>query len=173
MTEGNCEKALLDLLLERGLLIFKYNNLLYQQIFCARQITGKLLEMINQLPTKEKITIIRIGDKLSDELDISEIKDRVKESYKICIKPEFEILHTINDNLFNEFLKYKSKIKVSVFYAEHNNRYRKSYAFNNEYFSKMNNYELFSLIKEYDKKRKGTHSRSEKTLFSILKDYYE
>lgn len=170
MTEGTCEKALLDVLLDKGLLVFGYDDLLYQQIFASRQINFKLLEMINQLSLDEKIIIIRVGDKLSDNLDISEIEDRVIECRKICIKPEFEILHTIHEGLFDAFIKQKSSVKVSSFYAEHNCLYKKTYNFNRYYFELMAKDELFETAIEYNHKRKAAHKKDELTLLSILKD---
>ena len=170
MTEGTCEKALLDILLERNMLIYDYFDLLYQQVFCARQIDNRLLEMINQLPYDEKLTIIRIGDKLSDKLDVTDVEGCLAGCFKICIKPEFEILHTINDDLFDEFIKQKSKKTVSSFYAEHNQNYKKTYKCNQVYFEEMANGQLIDLIKEYEHKRAHTHRKDELTLLSILKD---
>lgn len=171
MTEGSCEKALIDILLARGILVFTYSDLLYQQVFHARQISTKLLEMINQLPVSEKIAIVRIGDKLSDELDITEIDERVESNEKVCIKPEFEILHTIKEGLFDDYLKIKSKKKVSDFYREHNPHYKKSYTINEKYFNAMSNVELHLLLNEYDKKRKGAHNKNELTLSSFMRGF--
>jgi len=169
MTEGVCEKGLLDVLLKRGLLIYSYSDLLYQEIFHARQITFKLLEMINQLPPQEMITIIRIGDKLSDELDLSEVEDRVTDQRKICIKPEFEILHVINEGMFDGYQKVKNKQKVCEYYLINNQSYRKTYDFNYSYFDEMSDEELVALLKHYDIKRKGCHKKGEMTITSIIR----
>ncbi len=170
MTEGTCEKALLDILLSRNMLIYNYDDLLYQQIFHARQINNQLLEMINQLPVGESLSIVRVGDKLDDTLDLTEIELLVKESLKVCIKPEFEILHILNENLFKEFMKVKSKKKACDFYSEKNAEYKKSYVVNKQYFDKLNDEELISLIKLYDIKRKGAHGSEEKTLLFLIKE---
>lgn len=96
MTEGTCEKAFLDVLLEKNILLFEVNDLLYEEIFKARQLEQSLISKINQLPLNEKVTIIRIGDKLSDELRIPlDVKNKVVSIEKVCIKPEFEILYII------------------------------------------------------------------------------
>ena len=96
MTEGTCEKALIDVLIKKGLFSLSIESLLYEQIFHARQIKNSIIERINQLPVSEKICIIRIGDTLTDELDIpNDIRDRVESCRKICIKPEFEIFRTL------------------------------------------------------------------------------
>lgn len=170
MTEGTCEKAMLDVMLHRSLLLCSYNDLLYQEIFQARQINSKLLEMINQLSPEEKIIIIRVGDKLSDKLNTDEVAERLQTIYKVCIKPEFEILHTINDGLFKEYLKQKSKKKVSIFYSEKNSNYKKTYTFNYNYFNNLSDLELYNLVSEYNIKRKGAHKKDEKTLMFIVKE---
>lgn len=38
MTEGTCEKALIDVLIKKNLLIYPIDSLLYEQVFHARQI---------------------------------------------------------------------------------------------------------------------------------------
>ena len=105
MTEGSCERALLDACLEKGMLSIPPSDLLYEQIFHARQIDNRLSDMIGQLPFGEKVRIIRVGDKLTDQLVIDEdLADRIVAVEKICIKPEFEILHIIYRGKFSEFL---------------------------------------------------------------------
>lgn len=62
-----------------------------------------------QLDCDEKVVIIRIGDKLNDELDIKkDISEKVFKIEKYCTKPEFEILVIISEGLYNEYLKVKS-----------------------------------------------------------------
>ena len=43
MTEGTCEKALIDVLIEKGLFSISVESLLYEQIFHARQIKVSLI----------------------------------------------------------------------------------------------------------------------------------
>lgn len=78
MTEGSDELAFLEVALNKKLLKYKREDLLYEEIIHARQIKGDLIARIQQLNPKEKIKIIRVGDKLSDNLKISkEIKGRI------------------------------------------------------------------------------------------------
>ena len=106
MTEGTCEKALIDVLIKKGIFSLPIESLLYEQVFHARQIKNSIIERINQLPVSEKICIIRIGDTLTDELDIpNDIRDRVESCRKICIKPEFEILHLIYKKEDSNYIK--------------------------------------------------------------------
>lgn len=130
MTEGTCEKALLDVMKEKGLLFYDVIELLYEDIHHARQINNRLIEMINQLPINEQITIIRIGDKLNDELKIPiDLIDRIHKILKICIKPEFEILHIIFYKKFTKYNSIKRKIKPSEYVLTFCKEYKKSYIY--------------------------------------------
>lgn len=171
MTEGTCEKALLDVLLEKNILVYEASDLLYETVFKARQLENSLLSKINQLPIFEKVSIIRIGDKLSDELKIPrDVKNRIEIQEKICIKPEFEILHIIYENKFQQYNKQKSYKKPSKFIYSFRKDYEKTYKFNYEYFSRLDDDELLSLFKEYDVKRIGAHDDNEKSILSIVKN---
>lgn len=171
MTEGTCEKAFLDVLLEKNILLFEVNDLLYEEIFKARQLEQSLISKINQLPLNEKVTIIRIGDKLSDELRIPlDVKNKVVSIEKVCIKPEFEILYIIWNNEVEKYNKQKSNEKPSEYIYHIIDDYQKSYKYNYEFFSNLTEKELKFLIKQYDIKRLGTHTSFEKSLLSIIKN---
>ena len=170
MTEGTCELAMMNVLLERNLLAFDEGELLFRQMFQARQIDEKLKEMINQLPANETVNIIRIGDKLSDKLKVPKgLSKRISNISSICIKPEFEILHIIKENRFSEFIKLKSDIKASNYYMTINHEYKKTYKCNYNFFNQMDNGTLVELFKNYDIKRKGTHSKTEKSITILLR----
>lgn len=171
MTEGTCEKAFVDVLVEKELLFVPEDMLLYEQIFHARQIKTSLVEMINQLPPQQKVVIIRIGDKLSDELIIpDELKDRIVECLKICIKPEFEILHLISRNEERKYLrKHKSSVKASTYLHNIDCKYEKSYEYNYSFFSNISQNDLLSLIRKYTKLRKNVHKSDELVLEYIIK----
>ena len=70
MTEGTDEKAFLDVLLEKGMLKYKKEELLFDNIYHKRQIDNELKAFIQQLSITDQVTIYRVGDKLSDELKI-------------------------------------------------------------------------------------------------------
>ena len=171
MTEGTCEKAFIDVIIDKDLFVFPIKCLLYEQIFHARQINQKLIEKINQLPANEKITIIRIGDKLSNKLLIpEEIENKVVKCLKICIKPEFEILHLIFQKEDSKYIRnYKSKFKPSEYLHSIDCKYEKSYEYNYSFFNKIPNKDLIFLIKEYSNKRKKVHNNDELLLEEILK----
>ena len=173
MTEGTCEQALLNVLIDKAIFKYPVESLLYEEIIHARQIkgNGSLLEKINQLPRDEKISIIRVGDKLSENFSIpKEIKTRVLDNRKICIKPEFEILHLLflkeDENYHN---KYKSKEKASEYLQRICSDYRKTYNYNYKFFNNLSANELKSLIKVYSIKRHKVHDKDEETLDCLIK----
>ena len=169
MTEGTCEKALIDVLINKGIFKISVESLLYEDVFKARQIKGSLLEKINQLPFQETITIIRVGDKLSDDLFIPEdVKERIECCLKICIKPEFEILHLIHKEEEKKYLnKYKSKLKPSEYLHNIDCQYEKSYEYNYDYFNNISAFRLKEIIIKYSNIRKGVHKADE----GLLEDY--
>lgn len=171
MTEGTCEKALIDVLIKKGLFSLSIESLLYEQIFHARQIKNSIIERINQLPVSEKICIIRIGDTLTDELDIpNDIRDRVESCRKICIKPEFEILHLIYKKEDSNYIKkYKSKLKASEYLYQIDCNYEKSYDHNYDFFDSLSEEEIKNIIKLYTSKRSKVHNKDEGILESLIK----
>lgn len=170
MTEGTCEKALLDLLLERNLLLYSRSDLLYNEIYHLRQINESTYEKISQLGTNEKITIIRIGDKLTDKLDIKcEYKDRIISCEKVCTKPEFEILHIIHEKKYKEYLKAKSKKKPCEFLKTIIKEYEKTYLFNYQYFNNMSDDDIRQLLRKYSKLRGKIHLPKSKSLLDIIR----
>ena len=171
MTEGTCEKALIDVLINKDLFKIPVESLLYEEIFQARQIKGSLLEKINQLPYDEKIIIIRVGDKLSDNLAIpEEIQNKIEKQLKICIKPEFEILHLIHKNKANSYInKHKSCEKPSEFLHNIDCEYEKSYEYNYNYFNSISKSDLKRIIINYSKIRSKVHKKDE----GLLENYIE
>lgn len=170
MTEETCEKALIDVLIKKGIFNIPNESLLYEEVFHARQINGKLLEKIYQLPHQETISIIRIGDLLTDELEIpNELKNRVEENLKICIKPEFEILHLIYEGKIDEYIgKYKSSKKASEYLYQIDKKYQKTYKYNYTFFDSLSNEEIRNLIKNYSLKRKHVHEKDEELLEKLI-----
>lgn len=171
MTEGTCEKALIDVLIEKNIFSLEVESLLYEQVFHARQIKSSLIERINQLPNDEKIFIIRIGDALTDELYIpEEIMDRIECCKKICIKPEFEILHLIQRKENLKYIrKYKSRLKASEYLYQIDCNYEKTYEYNYDFFDSLSNEEIKSIIHTYNCTRSKVHNDDEGTLEELIK----
>ena len=156
MTEGSCEKALLDVFIEKDLLKYERNDLLYEEIHHARQIKGELITKIEQLPPSEKIVIIRVGDKLNDII-------------KICIKPEFELLHIINEG---EYKKYNNNkhIKPCEYLLKYVLKdYEKHYEYNYNYFMLLEVAKIRNIINDYNRLRHDVHDKNEYTISYLLK----
>ncbi len=170
MTEGSDELAFVNVLLNKGILKFKREELLMEDIYHARQITGELIGYIQLLPYEDTVSIYRIGDKMTDELTIpkSILKSKISGKYDISTTPEFEILFILNEGLYKEYLKTKSTKKPSVFYKEHNKEYKKQSEFVREYFENMSTKEIISLIKLYVKKHGHTHKKNQLSLEEII-----
>lgn len=120
LCEGTNEKQILNLLLEHNKLIFEKDDLINLEIFHARQIVPNIESSIRAY-NKDDITVIRIGDKLSDKLVIPEsISHIIKEEniYNYLTRPELEMLLIINKGLFKKFNKIKSKIRPKIFAEE-------------------------------------------------------
>ncbi len=170
MTEGNNELAFVNVLLEKGILKFKKEELLMEDIYHSRQITGELIGYIQLLPSGDTVSIYRIGDKLSDKLIIPTniMSEKIKDKYDISTTPEFEVLFLLNENLYDEYLKVKSIKKPSEFYKEHNKNYKKQSSFVKKYFESMTNDELIKLIELYVMKHGKAHKPNQLTLKEII-----
>lgn len=125
-----------------------------------------------KLYDKKDVTVMRIGDKMSDKLVVpKEFQDKILKIEKYCTKPELEILLIIGENLYSEFEKEKSKISPKAFAKKHirynKNRYSGSSKFYSLYFEDRPDF-LVQIIKEY-KRRAGNHKKDEMYLADILK----
>lgn len=173
MTEGTDEKAFLDVLLDKGMLKFNKEELLFETIFHKRKLDTELVAYIQQVSNDTKIIIYRVGDKLSDKLSIpKEIKlymqDKITKIKDIIISPEFEILFIINEGLYKDYEKVKSKYKPSEFYKRINKDYNKQASFVKDYFNKMSKEEINELLKEFLSKRKRTIGKDKYTIEEIV-----
>ena len=170
MTEGNNELAFVNVLLEKGILKFKKEELLMEDVYHARQITGELMGYIQLLPSGDTVSIYRIGDKLSDKLIVPTniMSEKIKDKYDISTTPEFEVLFLLNENLYDDYLKVKSIKKPSEFYEEHNKDYKKQSSFVKKYFESMTNDEIIKLIELYVMKHGKAHKPNQLTLKEII-----
>jgi hypothetical protein len=170
MTEGKCEKAMMDVLIDKGILKFTRFDLLYEEIYNLRQIRGEVLQKINQLPINETVKICRIGDKLSDKLKIpKDISWRVTETEDYCTKPELEILNIIYLDLYKDYEKLKSTTKPSEFLKEICPDYKKSYKYHYDFYTKLSDSDITNLFHEYNGIRSGTHKKNQKLLSGMIK----
>lgn len=171
MTEGTDEKAFIDVLLDKRILKFSRSDLLAEQVFHLRQIDAEVMGFIQLLPYNDNVTIYRVGDKLNEKLKVPSkiLPKKIKEIINISTTPEFEILFLLHENLYDEYLKYKSYMKPSSFYKMKNKNYKKQSQYVYDFFNNMPSNEIISLIKLYVKKHGKTHSDNHKSLKELIK----
>lgn len=172
LTEGAAEEALVETLIDKGLTIFTWDDLLDQRTFPNRNIhpNDDIADLIYSLKNNEEVCVYRIIDKDNANFEIpNELKDNIKHFYNICTKPEIEILFIINDGYYEEYLKYKSKYNPSSFYKSKNKKYKKGKQFALNYFSSLESCLLKDLILLYTQKRGKVHGQNEQSFLEILK----
>ncbi|MCH3958488.1 MAG: hypothetical protein LKE51_02770 [Selenomonas sp.] len=116
MCEGPNEKAVMDILIDNGLLVFDRDDLLGLAVYHARQIktSGQVRNALDMY--SGQVEILRVGDKLSDEIKkIKAYERQLMSIRKYCTKPELEILLIIGEKLLSSFEKVKSKVKPKDF----------------------------------------------------------
>lgn len=172
MCEGPNELEIIRMLLEYDKLIFTEDDLLNLVPYHARQI-GKSSAVKAALNLYHgDVHVLRIGDKLSDQLTIpKEYKGKIKDVKKYCTKPELEMLLIISEGLDADFEKEKSKKSPKIFSKEHivyhRTRYDNSTDFYRNYYGDRIDL-LVDSIKRY-KQLKGKHQRDEGYLADLLK----
>ena len=171
MCEGTNEKTIIKMLLEYKKLIFTEDDLINLEVYHARQFVPYITSEVKHY--SGEIIVIRIGDKQSDILKIPpEISHQIssKNIYKCRTSFELEILLIINEGLYKEFLKVKSKISAKEFaksYIKYNGKaYDGSCEFWEQYYSKRIN-TLVKNIKEC--KRLTKINKNEIYLADLLK----
>ena len=172
MTEGTDEKAFLEALLIKGILKFKPDELLHEEIYHARQINNTMRVKISTLPSTDTVSIYRVGDKLSDKLKLGDLAElgRITNIIDICILPELEILFILNEGRYNDYLKYKSRVKPSEYYKSINKSYNKQSSFVYDYFMKMSSNDIVKLIYLYVAKRGKSHKRDQHLILDLIND---
>ena len=98
MCEGPNELEIIRMLLEHDKLVFSEDDLLNLVPYHARQIgnNAAVKTALNLYPGD--VQVLRIGDKLSDELKIPRAyKSKIKDIKKYCTKPELEMLLIISE----------------------------------------------------------------------------
>ena len=169
MCEGNNELQIMNILLDNQLLKFTKDDLVDLKIHWARQL--KYLEL-NLLLLNQPVTILRIGDKMTDKLKIPSSVAHIvtKENiYKFCTLPEFEILLIINEGLYEKYKKIGKKPKT---FAKDNIvyngiRYDQTFEFINKYYGERPDL-LVDNIRKYKQKNKN-HAKNEYYIADLLK----
>ncbi len=145
---------------------------MYEQIFHGRQISSdqkQIIFALNNIDFNEKVTIIRVGDKLTDKLKIPKVfRPKIVNCIDICTIPEIEILIIIKENLLKAF--NKSKGKPCIFCAENIKGYSKKYKYFKDYFDKMTEEEIILLLKKYCKQKPMKNHKKYNCLIDLVKE---
>ncbi len=172
MCEGPNELEIIRMLLEHDKLIFTEDDLLNLVPYHARQIGNNATVKIALNLYHGDVQVLRIGDKLNDELKIPrEYKEKIKDIKKYCTKPELEMLLIISENIDSEYEKVKSKSSPKAFGKEkvvyNRTHYNNSTEFYRDYYGDRIDL-LVNTIKRY-KQLKGKHQKDELYLADLLK----
>ncbi len=171
MAEGSTEVAFLEVLLRKGLLRFRKEDLLMEKIFHARQLDPEIVGYIQLLRKGDGVSIYRVGDKLSDSLPIPKaiLPEKIRSRTDISTTPEFEVLFLIHEGLYGAYLKEKSRMKPSSFYKSRNRSYNKQASYVRDYFEPMSGEEIVALARIYVHLHAKSHPKGKKTLLEIMK----
>ncbi len=172
LIEGNTDKALIEILMGKGIFKISADDMLDLRPHQKRQIDTYLAALIRQLNADEKVKIIRIGDKISDNLRIpKDIISKIDSIIKYCTKPEFEMLLIMAENMTDVYEKQKSTVKpktfAKTFIVFNKKRYNNTPDWVHMYFDKWLNKDIKELLKAYKQYKK--HETDEMYLYDLVK----
>ncbi|MCM1143570.1 MAG: hypothetical protein NC318_09970 [Blautia sp.] len=161
--EGASENAIMDILLDNGLLIFTREEMLEEEVLRCRN-AKRFEEKYLRKGFADKITVIRILDSRREKFKLSKAYERKVDVINVITAPEIEMLIILREDKYKEFKK--SGKKPSDFCKEDLNMPGvKAYDFVKNYFRDSD--KLVAAIKRYheiSKIRKGEY-----TLLDLLR----
>jgi hypothetical protein len=175
IAEGTTDKALVDVLIDHHLFLYEIQDLLLEETFHCRQLSDKpaIIDAIRQLPFEEKVSIVRVGDTLTDELKKpSTISMKISDVEDYHILPELEVLIIIAEKRYTNYLKFKSRLRPKE-YVENQihfkgDQYDCSKEWISDYFGSMADSRIIDLFSSYHKKR-GNAKKREKGISCLVK----
>ncbi len=161
--EGSAEEAIIDILLDNDLLIFKREEMLEEQVIRCRE--GKRFEeKYLRKGFSGKISVIRILDSRRENFKLSKAYQDKVDVINVITAPEIEMLIIFAEDKYQEFKK--SKKKPSIFCKEDLKMSNvKSYDYVRDYFADAR--ALVAAIKKYNEISKVP--KGEWTLLDLLK----
>lgn len=161
--EGAAESAIMDILLDYGLLIFSREEMLEEEVIRCRE-GKKFEEKYLRKGFKDKISVIRILDSRRENFKLSKVYTSKVDVINVVTAPEIEMLIIFNEDRYREFKK--SGKKPSSFCKEDLKMAEvKSYDFVKRYFSDP--MVLVTAIKKYHEMSKVP--KGEYTLMDLLR----
>ncbi|MDO4268098.1 MAG: hypothetical protein Q4C73_06455 [Eubacteriales bacterium] len=161
--EGAAEEAIIDVLLDNDLLVFRREDMLDERVIRCRD--GKTFETrYLRKGFNELISVIRILDSRRENFKLSKEYESKVDVINVVTAPEIEMLIIFNEDKYSDFKK--SGKKPSIFCKENLKMSSvKSYDFVRKYFEKSEL--LVQAIKKYNEISKIR--KSEYTLLDLLK----
>lgn len=161
--EGSAENAIIDILLDYDLMIFKREEMIEEEVLRCRD--GKKFEQkYLRKGFKDKISVIRILDSRHENFKLSKAYADKVDVINVVTAPEIEMLVIFNEDKYKEFKK--SGKKPSSFCKEDLKMTEiKSYDFVKNYFS--NPMVLVDAIRKYHEMSKVP--KGEYTLLDLLR----
>ena len=161
--EGAAESAIMDILLDYGLLIFSREEMLEEEVIRCRE-GKKFEEKYLRKGFKDKISVIRILDSRRENFKLSKAYANKVDVINVVTAPEIEMLIIFNEDRYREFKK--SGKRPSSFCKEDLKMAEvKSYDFVKRYFSDP--MVLVTAIKKYHEMSKVP--KGEYTLMDLLR----
>lgn len=162
LCEGSAEKAIMNILLDNDLLIFKREELLEEEVLSCRSAKN-FEERYLRKTFDDKISVIRILDSRKENFKFSKAYENKIDVVNIITAPEIEILAIIKEGKYLDFKK--SKLKPSDYCKQvlkiHN---IKNYDFVIDYFSDVDS--LIAAMKQY--KQISNLPKGELSLIDLL-----
>ncbi len=161
--EGAAEAAIIDILVDNGLLIFSREEMLDERVIRCRN-AKRFEERYLRKGFDEPISIVRILDSRREEFRLSKAYEHKVDVINVITAPEIEILIIHNQGEYERF-KHSKKKPSDFCKSELKMHSVKSYDFVRSYFNDPDR--LVIAIKEY---RRVAHiQKDEYTLFDLLK----
>ena len=161
--EGSAEKAIINILLDNDLLIFKREELIEHDILSCRGAKAFEERYLRKI-FDDKISVIRILDSRKENFKISKAYEQKIDVVNVITAPEIEILVIICENKYQEFRK--SGLKPSDFCKQVLRMPKvKNYDSVIEYFADVQ--KLINAIRKY--KRLMNLPKNEYSLVDLLK----
>lgn len=161
--EGSAEKAIINLLLDNDLCVFKKDNLIEQELLSCR--SAKVFEERYLRKTfDDKISVVRVLDSRKEVFKLSKAYKEKIDVINIITAPEIEVLIILSEGKYQDFKK--SKLKPSDYCKQVLRMSNvKRYDFVIGYFSDVS--VLVNVLKQY--KNLPNTPKEELTLADLLK----